>query len=95
MPRIDINETFDEQGNLLHSEQVTVPDTVAGRYLETHQVAVGGATLRIGPAVDAPAIAQLPMSTAVTDTGQRQGSAAYVHTDTGSGWLPVTALVAI
>lgn len=95
MPRTVINETFDATGALVSSEQVTVPSIIAGQYAETHQVAVGGTTLRLGPAVTAPAITRLSAATPLFDTGQRMGSAALVVSDLGTGWVPFSALIAI
>lgn len=95
MPRTVTVETYDQQGALVSRTERQEPLIVAGQYRETHQVAVGGATLRVGPAPDAPTIAQLPMSTPVADSGQRQGLAAYVMTDLGTGWVALSKLIAL
>ena len=42
MPTIVRNETWDQHGNLIHSEQVAIPSIIAGQHRETHQIAIGG-----------------------------------------------------
>lgn len=94
MPRIDRNEIF-QNGQLVSVEEISVPLPVAGQHIETHQVVIGGAALRLGPSSATPVVTNLPPASPVAVTGRGESGWLPVATDLGSGWLPEIAIIAI